>query len=132
MTAFAFPPPAVPSAAISGSDQRFAVHRIYCVGRNYADHVREMGGDTEREPPVFFSKPADAVMASDAAIPYPPRTSNFHHEIELVIAIARGGRDIRKDRHSSTSSATPSATISRGATCRRPRWSVQRFAPRQA
>ncbi|HVW70408.1 MAG TPA: fumarylacetoacetate hydrolase family protein, partial [Steroidobacteraceae bacterium] len=71
---------------------------IYCVGRNYADHVREMGGDAEREPPVFFSKPADAVMTGDAAIPYPPRTSNFHHEIELVIAIGRGGRDIRKDR----------------------------------
>jgi fumarylpyruvate hydrolase len=98
MTDFAFPPAAAPSVAISGSAQRFPVHRIYCVGRNYAEHVREMGGDTEREPPVFFTKPADAVMANEAAIPYPPRTSNFHHEIELVIAIGRGGRDILKDR----------------------------------
>ena len=98
MIDFAFPPPAAPSAAIAGSDQRFPVHRIYCVGRNYAEHVREMGGDTEREPPVFFSKPADAVVANDAAIPYPPRTANLHHEVELVIAIGRGGRDIHKDR----------------------------------
>jgi fumarylpyruvate hydrolase len=98
MTDFAFPPPATPSAAISGSAQRFPIHRVYCVGRNYADHVREMGGDTEREPPVFFTKPADAVMANDAAIPYPSRTSNLHHEIELVIAIGRRGRDIHKDR----------------------------------
>ena len=98
MTDFAFPPPAAPSAAISGSTQRFPIHRIYCVGRNYAEHVREMGGDTEREAPVFFTKPPDAVTANDAAIPYPARTSNLHHEIELVIAIGRGGRDIQKDR----------------------------------
>lgn len=98
MTDFAFPPPAAPSAAISGSAQRFPIHRIYCVGRNYAEHVREMGGDTEREAPVFFTKPADAVVANDTAIPYPPRTSNFHHEIELVIAIGVGGRGIQKDR----------------------------------
>ncbi|MGH8209865.1 MAG: fumarylacetoacetate hydrolase family protein [Steroidobacteraceae bacterium] len=98
MSDFAFPPPATPSAAISGSDQRFPIHRIYCVGRNYAEHVREMGGDTEREPPVFFIKPADAVTANGAVIPYPPRTSNLHHEIELVVAIGRGGRDIRPDR----------------------------------
>jgi fumarylpyruvate hydrolase len=98
MTDFAFPSPAAPSAAISGSGERFPLHRIYCVGRNYAEHVREMGGDTDREPPVFFTKPADAVMANDAVIPYPPRTSNLHHEIELVVAIGRGGRDIQKDR----------------------------------
>ena len=98
MTDFAFAPPATPSAAISRSEQRFPIHRVYCVGRNYAEHVREMGGDTEREAPVFFTKPADAVIANDAAIPYPPRTANLHHEIELVIAIGRGGRDIHKDR----------------------------------
>jgi fumarylpyruvate hydrolase len=98
MIDFAFPPPAIPSVAIAASTQRFPVHRIYCVGRNYAEHVREMGGDTAREAPVFFTKPADAVMANDAAIPYPPRTSNLHHEIELVVAIGRGGRDIHKDR----------------------------------
>lgn len=98
MTDFAFPPSAAPSAAISASAQRFPIHRIYCVGRNYAEHVREMGGDTEREAPVFFTKPPDAVVANDAAIPYPPRTSNLHHEIELVIAIGVGGRGIQKDR----------------------------------
>ncbi len=98
MTDFAFPPSPTPSAAISGSTQRFPIHRIYCVGRNYAEHVREMGGDRDREPPVFFTKPADAVIANDDAIPYPTRTSNFHHEIELVIAIGRGGRDIQKEQ----------------------------------
>jgi fumarylpyruvate hydrolase len=98
MTDFAFPPAAMASAEISGSGQRFPIHRIYCVGRNYAEHIREMGGEIGREPPVFFTKPADAVMANDSAIPYPPRTSNLHHEIELVIAVGRGGRDIQKDR----------------------------------
>ena len=98
MTDSVFSVPAAPTAAISGSSQRFPIHRIYCVGRNYAEHVKEMGGEVGREPPVFFTKPADAVMPNDAAIPYPSRTSNLHHEIELVIAIGRGGRDIPKDR----------------------------------
>jgi fumarylpyruvate hydrolase len=97
MTQFAFPP-AIPSIEIAGTDERFPVHRIYCVGRNYADHVREMGSDPEREPPVFFTKPPDAVAANGAAIPYPPRTSNLHHEIELVVAIGRGGRDVPRER----------------------------------
>ncbi len=96
MPDFAFPPPSQPTAEISGTGQRFPIHRIYCVGRNYAEHIREMGGDTEREPPVFFSKPPDAVVANGAAVPYPPRTANLHHEIELVIAIGRGGRNIGK------------------------------------
>ncbi len=96
MSDFAFPPPAVPSVAVAGSDQRFPVHRIYCVGLNYADHVREMGNDPQ--PPVFFAKPADAVVANGAPVPYPPRTANFHHEIELVVAIGRGGRNIRQQR----------------------------------
>src|ERR1700735_4997802 len=98
MSSFCFPPGEQPSVAVAATEARFPVHRIYCVGRNYAEHVREMGGDTEREPPVFFTKPADAVMANDAAISYPSRTSNLHYEIELVIAIGRGGRDIHKDR----------------------------------
>ena len=98
MTDYAFAPTTVPSAEISGSSQRFPIHRIYCVGRNYAEHVKEMGGEVGREPPVFFTKPADAVVANDASIPYPARTSNLHHEIELVVAIGRGGRDIPKDR----------------------------------
>ena len=94
MTDFAIPPPATPSVAVAGTDQRFAVHRIYCIGLNYADHIREFGRDPERSPPVFFMKPADAVVANSAPIPYPPATSNFHYEIELVVAIGRGGREI--------------------------------------
>jgi fumarylpyruvate hydrolase len=86
--------PAIPAVAIKGRSDLFPVHRIYCVGRNYADHVREMGGSPDREPPIFFAKPADAVVPNDARIPYPSRTKNFHHEIELVIAIGKGGRDI--------------------------------------
>jgi fumarylpyruvate hydrolase len=98
MTDFAFPPLPLASAEIAGTGQRFPIHRIYCVGRNYAEHIREMGGDIGREPPVFFSKPPDAVVPNGTAVPYPPRTSNLHHEIELVIAIGRGGRDIAKDK----------------------------------
>jgi fumarylpyruvate hydrolase len=89
------PVPAVaPWVAIDGSDLRFPVHRIYCVGRNYAEHAREMGSDPAREPPFFFMKPADAVVASGIDVPYPPRTQNLHHEIELVVAIGHGGRNI--------------------------------------
>jgi len=94
MTEFAFPPPDPPSVAIAGTPQRFPVHRIYCIGLNYADHIREFGRDPQASPPVFFMKPADAVVANGAAIPYPPRTANFHYEIELVVALGRGGRDI--------------------------------------
>jgi fumarylpyruvate hydrolase len=86
--------PARPSVDVAGSSERFPVHRIYCVGRNYAAHAREMGMDPEREPPFFFSKPADAVVSNGASVPYPPRTTNLHHEIELVVAIGSGGRDI--------------------------------------
>jgi fumarylpyruvate hydrolase len=86
-----------PSVAIEGSDARFPVHRIYCVGRNYAAHVREMGATPEREPPCFFMKPADAVVPNGAAVPYASRTSNLHHEIELVVAIGRAGRDLLRD-----------------------------------
>jgi fumarylpyruvate hydrolase len=83
-----------PSLPINGSSHRFPVRRIYCVGRNYADHAREMGGTPEREPPFFFDKPADAVVESGTPVPYPPRTANLHHEIELVVAIGREGADI--------------------------------------
>ncbi|HVN42704.1 MAG TPA: fumarylacetoacetate hydrolase family protein [Steroidobacteraceae bacterium] len=89
-----FPAYTAPALEVAGTEQRFPVHRIYCVGRNYADHVREMGADPAREPPCFFSKPADAVVASDVTVPYPPRTANLHHEIELVVAIGRGGSGI--------------------------------------
>lgn len=94
---FVFVPPPVPSVPVHGSAQRFAVHRIYCVGRNYEDHAKEMGF-TGREPPFFFLKPADAVLPVDAGqtglLPYPSLTANLHHEVELVVAIGQGGRDI--------------------------------------
>ena len=93
MGEYVFPAQATPAVAVEGGG-RFPVHRIYCVGLNYADHIREFGRDPQRSPPVFFMKPADAVMANGAAIPYPSRTSNFHHEIELVVAIGRAGRAI--------------------------------------
>lgn len=95
---FVIAQPPQPSVAILRSDSRFPVRRIFCVGRNYADHVREMGNDPKSEPPVFFTKPADAVVADGAAIPYPSITSNLHHEVELVIALGAGGSDIDQTR----------------------------------
>ncbi|MBU3738589.1 MAG: fumarylacetoacetate hydrolase family protein [Rhodoferax sp.] len=95
---YVFPPPPVVSVPVVGREQRFAVHRIYCVGRNYEEHAREMGF-TGREPPFFFMKPADAlvVVPPDEVVdvPYPPLTANYHHEIELVVAIGVGGKQIR-------------------------------------
>ncbi|MCP4326837.1 MAG: fumarylacetoacetate hydrolase family protein [Alphaproteobacteria bacterium] len=88
-------PPAVP---VAGSADLFPVRRIYCVGRNYAAHAREMGFDPDREPPFFFMKPGDAIVQNGAAIPYPPATSNYHFEFELVAAIGTGGADIAADR----------------------------------
>lgn len=88
------PLPAVPVVPIRDSAAVFPVRRIYCVGRNYADHVREMGGDPGRQPPFFFGKPRDAAVPGGGDIPYPPCTSNLHHEVELVVALGRGGRDI--------------------------------------
>lgn len=82
------------SVAVAGSAAAFPVRRIFCVGQNYADHAREMGGDPDRQPPFFFCKPADAVHAAGTPWPYPPRTQDLHHEIELVVALARGGRSI--------------------------------------
>ncbi len=94
---YTFSPPAVVSVPVVGSTARFPVHRVYCVGRNYEDHAKEMG-HSGREPPFFFLKPADTVVVADAGqtatIPYPDLTSNFHHEIELVVAIGTGGRNI--------------------------------------
>ncbi len=83
-----------PTVGVAGSAWRFPVRRIFCVGRNYADHVREMGGDPGREPPIFFTKPADAVVQPAHAIPYPPRTGDLHHEVELVVALGAGGANI--------------------------------------
>lgn len=90
---YVFEPPSQPSVAIAGSDARFPVRRIFCVGRNYAEHVREMGNDPN-EQPIFFTKPADAVVESGAAIPYSANTSDWHHEVELVIAIGKAGANI--------------------------------------
>jgi fumarylpyruvate hydrolase len=91
---YVFTPPVQVSVEVKGRTERFPVNRIYCVGRNYAAHAREMGKDPDREPPFFFTKPANALVPNNASVPYPPRTVNFQHEIELVIAIGRGGRDI--------------------------------------
>lgn len=83
-----------PSVAVAGSEDRYPVRRVYCIGRNYGAHAREMGYDPDREPPFFFMKPADAVVHGAGSIPYPSRTADFHHEIELVVAIGRGGSNI--------------------------------------
>ena len=94
---YAFPVPALPSVPIAGTDLRFPVHRIYCVGRNYAEHAREMGFDPEREPPFFFTKPADAIVLDGATVAYALATQNLHHEIELVVAIGKGGVNIARE-----------------------------------
>lgn len=92
-----FAAPITPTVAVHGTDARFPVRRIFCVGRNYAAHAREMGKDPDREPPFFFSKPGDAVVDSGVTIPYPPQTENFHYEAELVVAIGTAGADIAED-----------------------------------
>jgi len=93
---YAVPAPSLNTLAIAGRDERFPVNRVFCVGRNYAAHAREMGRDPDREAPFFFMKPAAAVVDASrpSALPYPSMTKNFHHEVELVVAIGRGGRDI--------------------------------------
>jgi fumarylpyruvate hydrolase len=96
---YAFDPAPTPTLAIAGRDARFPVNRIFCVGRNYAAHAREMGQD-EREPPFFFMKPGNAAVdaSRETRIPYPPMTSNFHHEIELVVAIGKGGANVSREQ----------------------------------
>ncbi len=94
MTQYTFAPPAETLIPVVGSDALFPVRRIYCVGRNYAEHAREMGVDPDREPPFFFSKPRDAVVPGGGNIPFPPATNNLQHEVELVVAMAKGGKDI--------------------------------------
>jgi fumarylpyruvate hydrolase len=94
MTDYLFSPPDRPSLPIRGSDKHWPVRRIFCVGRNYAEHAREMGNDPDREPPFFFTKPADAIVQDSARIPFPPLTENLHYEAELVVAIDKGGTDI--------------------------------------
>ena len=95
---FVLPPAAVPSVAVANSSARFAVRRIFCVGRNYAEHAREMGHDPNAEPPFFFTKPGDAVVDSGATLPYPVATADLHHEAELVVALGSGGSFVPEDQ----------------------------------
>ena len=94
MSDYPFPAPPIPTVAIDGSEARFPVHRIYCIGRNYADHAKEMGSAVDRANPIFFCKPADAVVADGSKIPYPPGTTDLHHEVEMVVALQSGGSNI--------------------------------------
>jgi fumarylpyruvate hydrolase len=97
MTAdFVIAPPEPAAVPVRGGG-RFPIRRIFCVGRNYAEHAREMGHDPGREPPFFFAKPADAAVTGGADVPYPPLTADLHHEVELVVAIGQGGADIAVD-----------------------------------
>lgn len=97
MSDFVIAPPLQPAVPVLGGGL-FPVRRIYCVGRNYAEHAREMGHDPQAEPPFFFAKPADALVIDGAETPYPTETQNFHHEVELVAAIGTGGRNIAVDQ----------------------------------
>jgi fumarylpyruvate hydrolase len=94
---YVIPPPPQPALAIAGSDKLFPVRRIWCVGRNYLEHIKEMGQD-EREPPFFFAKPADAIVADGGTAPYPSLTKDMHHEVELVVALKSGGRNIKPEK----------------------------------
>jgi fumarylpyruvate hydrolase len=87
-------PPAVRSLPIIGGSQRFPVRRVFCIGRNYADHAREMGSTVDRETPIFFMKPADAIVSDGGDVAYPPRTKELHHEVEMVLALGSGGHEL--------------------------------------
>ena len=91
---YVFPPPPLPSLPVDGSQDLFPVARIFCVGRNYADHSREMGGDPNREPPFFFMKPASAILPAGRDFPCPSHSQNVHYEFELVVALGKGGANI--------------------------------------
>ncbi|TAL91894.1 MAG: FAA hydrolase family protein [Rhodanobacter sp.] len=86
--------PVLPSLPILGSDQRFPIRRVFCIGRNYAEHAREMGASVDEATPMFFCKPADAVVGDGADVPYPSATGELHHEVEMVVALGAGGRDL--------------------------------------
>jgi len=98
MPTYVISAPEIVSAPVSGAAATFPVHRIYCVGRNYAAHTIEMGGDPNREEPFFFQKNPDNLITNGGDFPYPPRSSNVHHEIELVVALGVGGKDIPLDK----------------------------------
>jgi len=97
MARYVIPAWDLPALPVSGTDALFPVRRIHCVGRNYAEHAREMGGDPEREPPFFFAKPADAIVPNGGDIPYPPLTQKLAYEIELVVAIGKRGVDVPRE-----------------------------------
>ncbi len=94
MSSYVIQAPVQPSLGVADSEQRFPIRRVFCVGRNYGAHAREMGSDPNREPPFFFTKPADAVVPAGGAVPYPPATEDLHHEVELVVALGAGGANI--------------------------------------
>jgi len=94
---YVFPPKDTATVAVKGTDDRLPVRRIFCVGRNYAAHAREMGKDPDRDPPFFFTKPADAVVDTGETVTYPPETENFHYEAELVAVIGTAGRNIAEE-----------------------------------
>ena len=91
---YAIQPPPITTLPVAGTDESFPVARVYCVGRNYAEHAVEMGGDPDREPPFFFAKPADAVVPNGGVLPFPSATEDLHHEIELVVALGEGGANL--------------------------------------
>ena len=95
---YAIPVPALPTLSVAGSDDLFPVHRIYCVGRNYAAHAREMGHDPDREEPFFFQKNADTIVADGGEFPFPDRSENVHFEMELVVALKLGGKDVAVEK----------------------------------
>src|SRR3954469_4568461 len=97
MTEYVISQPKQPAIAVAGTSKMFPVRRVWCVGRNYIEHIREMGQD-ERAPPFFFAKPADALVPDGSVIPYPPLTKDLHFEVELVVALKGGGRKIAADR----------------------------------
>jgi fumarylpyruvate hydrolase len=98
---YIIPPPILPSLPIIGSDQRFPIRRVFCIGRNYAEHAREMGASVDTAAPMFFCKPADAVVSDGADVPYPQATSDLHHEVEMVVALGGGGHDLTPEQASS-------------------------------
>jgi fumarylpyruvate hydrolase len=95
---YVIPEGTIPTLEVTGTEDRFPVRRIYCVGRNYAEHAREMGYDPDQEPPFFFQKPADAIVPEGGEFPYPTLSNNVHYEMELVVTLGKGGSDIPVDQ----------------------------------
>src|SRR6516165_3929643 len=111
--------PQPPQAAIpvTGTGKYFPIRRLWCVGRNYVEHIKEMGQDV-REPPFFFAKPADAIVADGGTVPYPSLTKDMHHEVELVVALKSGGRNIKTEKALDCIYGSALASISPAAICK--------------